>query len=401
MKYAFILGREAALSTTEILSRLTAEGFEYNRDKCLYSREALIVETDKAIDVDFFHGLGGCIKFGEVIKEMESLKKDAHIFLKGLERESLDFGISWYGTQGDKTLGLDIKKALRAEGLSVRVVAPQQGVALTSVQVDKNKLITKGAELLVIRAEGKNFLAKTLAVQAFESFGSRDFGRPGRDSVSGMLPPKLARMMINLAGSPTEDLLVDPFCGSGTVLTEAVLMGHRHLLGTDNSERAISDTKKNYTWTIDKADIRGVRFNALKKDVRELSGKIERGTVSAIVTEPYLGPPQTGRESDQIIHKIFLELMDLYLGAFEAFSRVVKPGGVVVFAFPIFGEHKHMNLHSKLRDLGFKAEGLLPAKAVEILGAQSATGMIYRRPEQKVGREIFRFRFTPVSRHED
>lgn len=401
MRYAFILGRESALSTAEILSRLTAEGFAYNRDKCIYSREALIVETDKAIDVDFFHGLGGSIKFGEILQEMESLKKDAHKILQGLEMQSLDFGISWYGTQGDKSLGLDVKKALRAEGLSVRVVAPKSGHALTSVQVDKNKLITKGAELLVIRAEGKNYLAKTLAVQAFESFGGRDFGRPGRDSVSGMLPPKLARMMINIAGSSKESLLVDPFCGSGTVLTEAVLMGYTNLLGTDNSERAISDTKKNYTWTIDKSDIRGVRFNALRKDVRELSGKIERGTVSAIVTEPYLGPPQTGRESDQQIHKIFLELMDLYLGAFEAFSRVLEPGGVVVFAFPIFGQHKHMNLHGKLRKLGFKAEGLLPGKAVEVNDAPSATGMIYRRPDQKVGREIFRFRFTPVNRHED
>ena len=96
MHYAFILGREPTLSTVEILSRLTAEGFIFDKDKCSYSREALIVETDKAIDLDFFHGLGGCIKFGEVLQEMESLKKEAHTFLKGLEMQSLDFGISWY-----------------------------------------------------------------------------------------------------------------------------------------------------------------------------------------------------------------------------------------------------------------------------------------------------------------
>ena len=395
MRYAFILGRESALSTAEILARLTAEGFGFDRSECRYSEEALIVETDRPIDTDFFHGLGGSIKYGEVLREMTSLKKDALEILRSLDRESLDFGISAYGTQTDRTIGIEIKKVLREDGLSVRVVAPKSGHALTSVQVDKNKLIEKGMEILLVRVEGRNFLAKTLAVQAFESFSGRDFGRPGRDSRSGMLPPKLARMMINLAAAPKDGLMLDPFCGSGTVLTEAVLMDHTHLLGTDSSDRAVADTKKNYTWTIDKADIRGVRFNALRKDVREVSGKVERGTVSAIVTEPYLGPPQTGRESDQIIHKIFLELMDLYLGAFEAFSRVLEPGGVVVFAFPVFGQHKHMNLHKELHDLGFKAEGLLPGKAVETLGVKSATGMIYRRPEQKVGREIFRFRYTP------
>lgn len=397
-RYAFILGREPALSTAEVLSRLTAEGFAYDKADCWFSEEVLVVATDKEIPKETFHALGGSIKYGEILQETTSLKKDALAILKGLGKDSLDFGLSAYGTGLEKAIGIDIKKALREEGLSARVVAPQKGHALTSVQVDKNRLIEKGAELLVIRIGGKTLIARTLAVQAFESFSGRDFGRPGRDSRSGMLPPKLARMMINLAGAPKDGLLLDPFCGSGTVLTEAVLMGHTKLLGTDLSERAISDTKRNYTWTIDKADIRGVRFNAFRKDVRELSGKIERGSVAAIVTEPYLGPPQTGRESDQQVHKIFLELMELYEGAFGSFSRVLEPGGSVVFAFPVFGKKKHMNLHAALRKLGFKAEGLLPGRAVEALGAKSATGLMYRRPDQKVGREIFRFRFDPEAK---
>ena len=35
-------------------------------------------------------------------------------------------------------------------------------------------------------------------MQDFEQWGARDYGRPSRDAVRGMLPPKLARMMVNL-----------------------------------------------------------------------------------------------------------------------------------------------------------------------------------------------------------
>ena len=92
---------------------------------------------------------------------------------------------------------------------------------------------------------GQQFsLAQTEAVQPFEQFSARDFGRPGRDDLSGMLPPKLAIIMINLAQTPLNSILLDPFCGSGTILSEAVLLGYTNLIGTDISEKAIADSKK-------------------------------------------------------------------------------------------------------------------------------------------------------------
>ena len=60
----------------------------------------------------------------------------------------------------------------------------------------------------------KGFLGQTLVVQPFKVLSKRDFGRPARDDHSGMLPPKLAQIMINLARR-NDDIstktILDPF----------------------------------------------------------------------------------------------------------------------------------------------------------------------------------------------
>lgn len=405
--YAFVLGREAALSTAEILALFKAENIEYDKSSFSISQEVLLLQVTQELRPELFHRLGGSIKMIEIVKKSENIEADLSELLAGKAASSLDFGLSIYNCgasrrefeglgRWQKSLMMELKKNLKNEGVSVRAVLPSKGMALTSVQVDKNHLVSKGIELILIATDYGTYIGETLAVQDFENFSRRDFGRPGRDTKSGMLPPKLARMMINLAAAKKDELLLDPFCGSGTIMTESVLLGYQHLLGTDVSEKAIEDTKKNYDWTIEKNGIRGVRFKAFKRDVKTLAEKVEAESVSAIVTEPYLGPPLRGRESDQQIHRNFLELMDLYHGAFRTFSRILRPGGVVVFVFPFFG-NKHVNILRELQEMGFKPEGLLPGKAVETLGAKSSTGLVYRRPDQKVGRDIFRFRYNPPS----
>ncbi len=127
--------------------------------------------------------------------------------------------------------------------------------ALSSVTVAKNGLTNRGREFLIspLFKEGagggqRYSLAKTEAVQPFEQFSARDFGRPGRDDLSGMLPPKLAMIMINLAQTSLNSILLDPFCGSGTILSEALLLGYKNLIGSDISEKAVEDTKINIDW---------------------------------------------------------------------------------------------------------------------------------------------------------
>lgn len=406
MTYAFVLGREPALSIAELVATLKTADPDCDPKAGLYSPAVMIAKTAKPLDVAWFNALGGTVKMAEVVAETDDVEGGAAEILKGLSKGKVDFGISFYSLgpglrRGDergwddkalKILPLAVKKRLKEAGVGARVVLPTEGAALTSVQVAKNGLLRKGAEILVIGVGKKAVLARTVAVQAFESFSGRDFGRPGRDAKSGMLPPKLARLMVNLAGAPKEGVLLDPFCGSGTVLSEAALLGHRALIGTDVSEKAVQDTVRNFAWTVERAGVKAEAPKVFASDVKFLPEKLPAASVSAIVTEPFLGPPMRGDESDQKVHFIYLELMGLYRRAFEAFAKLLKPGGTVVIAFPVFGG-KRVNILRDLEAIGFRAGALLPGKAAEALGLKSLVGLLYRRPDQKVGREIFRFTF--------
>ena len=58
------------------------------------------------------------------------------------------------------------------------------------------------------------------------------------------LSPKLARCMINLARAKPCVTLLDPFCGTGSILIEAGLMGC-NVVGSDVKQKMIRGTRKN------------------------------------------------------------------------------------------------------------------------------------------------------------
>ena len=60
---------------------------------------------------------------------------------------------------------------------------------------------------------------------------------------SAMLP-KLARCMVNLARAKTSDVVLDPFCGTGSLLIEAGLVGCR-TVGLDVSRRMVQGAERN------------------------------------------------------------------------------------------------------------------------------------------------------------
>lgn len=58
------------------------------------------------------------------------------------------------------------------------------------------------------------------------------------------MPSKMARCMVNLTHAKAEDLLLDPFCGTGTSLIEATYIGCR-AVGVDAQKRMVLGCRKN------------------------------------------------------------------------------------------------------------------------------------------------------------
>lgn len=410
-KFWFVLGRDPFIAAAEISAvlglspRPRTGGGDSPPSK--FVAPNILALSAKLEPPLLIKKLGGTVKIGEVIAEnktLEELEKLIAEILSSRQGKIL-FGISLYSKNDKKMtmrLGLEIKKELKKHGRPVRFVTSKEDT-LSSVVVNTNQLIEKGGEFLITEnSPGIFSFAKTLAVQPYEELGFRDYGRPARDELSGMLPPKLAMIMINLSKAPLEGTLLDPFCGSGTILSEAMLMGYKNLMGSDISEKAVSDSKTNVEWIADKffpiptsVGIADPRFQSKLKsgqfsinyqitNVQNIAEKISSKSIDAIVTEPYLGKPLKGNESKEEILKQIRGLEELYLAAFSQFSKILKPRGSVLFIIPRFKHRDEwitINIKDKIEKIGFRAETLFEDKKF----------LVYARPDQRVAREIWRF----------
>lgn len=422
MRHFFILGSNPVLSTAEIMAVL--EGRQFTATE-MY-KQALIADaaSDAVLDAGaMMNVLGGTVKIGTIISGPipASAQALAGLMMPYLEEKSrriekpVTYGVSVYALESDKpsgraaaafqkfrNVGMETKRQLKEAGISARFVRPQAGSSLSSVAVTKNKMIEGGAEFVVLTKGADMLVGTTDLVQPFEEFSEADYGRPGRDMVQGMLPPKLARIMINLvnvSAAKTDITLLDPFCGSGTIPTEALRMGFRNVIGSDKNAAAVDSTRKNIAWLKSRGLIKhnvGEIVTAFVADARNLSPKIKDGSIDAIVSEPYLGPSLRGTEKRGELQKTLGELSKLYYEALSSWRPLLKPGAPVVLALPVYihGLEKHGIGVSDFASLGYAPEALLPSAILTRLGAHETKnrGLLYGRNDQRVWREIVRLR---------
>lgn len=388
MKYFFVLGTNSALSAAEL-----AAVIDFSEPRLL-APDFLVVDSPREINAEnLIKRLGGTIKIGRVEAEIKSgddknlemrLRQMALARRQAGTGSKFNFGFSDYGKRAfnKKDLGLKLKKYFSEENVSSRFVISREKT-LSSVVVAQNKLLKNGIEI-ILAGDGDNIIiGETLAVQPFKDLSLRDFGRPARDDMSGMLPPKLAQIMINLAQvNDLEAVLIDPFCGSGTVLSEAIMMGYKHLFGSDISAKAVEDTRRNVNWTKELYKIEDVRLKLFVKNVLDLSKFIKGDSVAAIVTEPYLGP-QRGLIA---FKTVISNLEELYSASLKEFHKVLQPGGRVVMIWPMFYGQRPMTPDYS----GFKLLNMIPdnLRGSEFIKKHNRDTIIYGRPGQKVYREI-------------
>jgi tRNA G10 N-methylase Trm11 len=384
MKYFFVLGTNTALSVAELAAVLDL------KKGSLLTADFLIWETDTEINLEnLMKRLGGTIKIGEIkddndVELLKTLTNLAKIKKYQSKEGKFNFGISNYGKFQFNTqnLGLKLKKYFSEENISSRFVISREKT-LSSVVVTQNKLLTRGIEFVLIKVENKILIGETISVQPFKDLSRRDYGRPARDDQSGMLPPKVAQIMINLAQvNDFDDVIIDPFCGSGTILSEAMLAGYKHLFGSDLSAKAIDDTHKNISWIRELYNLKDVKIKILVKNVTNLSKFIKANSVEAIITEPFLGP-QRGMINFKVVMS---NLEELYSEAIKQFNIVLKTGGRVVMIWPMFYGQKPITPNHT----GFKMLNMLPEdlRESEFIKKSYRPTIIYGRPGQKVYREI-------------
>lgn len=387
MKYFFILGSNPALSTAELAAVFNHGGLS------LIQKNIAILDTDSEIKPEIIKKIGGTIKFGLIREILDSfsekniLKSLTSFAMPEKNGSKFNFGISYYGKTriNIKVLGMEFKKMLKQSGINSRWVISKDP-CLSSVVVEQNKLTTdKGAEIAIIEFNKKMLLGKTIAVQPFKQLSFRDYGRPARDHRSGMLPPKLAQIMINLSRAEPDSAILDPFCGSGTIITEAMLMGFKNIIGSDISEKAIQDSSDNAEWISAKFKIPNSVFRIFKAGAARISEHLPPDSVGAIITEPYLGP-QRGKIE---IKKTKAALEKLYSESLREFKKILKPNGKIIMAWPVFISAAGVaTINPDIN--GFIAADLVPEPLQNsvFIKLTSRDSVIYGREGQKIWREI-------------
>lgn len=386
-----ILGRQPALGLAELESLYGAGVVRQAGTEAAL----LSIEPD---EVEFAR-LGGSVKLCKVLDTLRTTKwPDVQKALEQLvpriaanmPEGKLQLGLSAYtlGVRPQQLVaaGLTIKKTLRASGRSVRLV-PNQEPALNSAQVLHNKLVGgNGCELVILRDGDRTICAQTIAEQDIASYTLRDRGRPKRDARVGMLPPKLAQLIINLAIGPASNpeprqfhIVLDPFCGTGVVLQEAMLMGYT-TYGTDLEQRMIDYSHANLNW--------------LRETIgyAPATARLEQGDAttyrwddifSSVAGETYLGRPFTSQPNPEILSQTINDVNAILLKFLKNIHGQLPPNARLCLAVPAWqvstGRFKYLPLIDRLSDLGYNRVRFEHVRNEQLL---------YYREDQIVAREL-------------
>lgn len=376
-----ILGRQNKLGLAELESLLTADAITPIGDYA-----ALLKNT-----VDGTR-LGGAMRLATPIKELPTTRwQSIADFLNGnlptLLAElppdgKIKLGISIFGVNvGQRELfatALALKKSARADGRSLRII-PNTGPELNSAQVLNNKLVSElGIELLVIKNGTSTWIARTTWIQDVDDYAKRDFGRPKRDAFVGMLPPKLAQIMLNMAGTKPGEVILDPFCGTGVVLQEAALVG-AHTIGTDINARMIEYSQQNLNWL---AQTYSLSDSSNDLAVGDATIYIWPQPINHIVCETYLGQPLSGLPKPEKLDEIIQTCDTIITKFLRNAAKQLKPGTRCTIAVPAWrvgNQFKHLKLLDHLEDLGYNRVRFRHT---------SWQDLIYHRENQIVAREL-------------
>lgn len=412
--YIAILGRQPSIGMAELE--------QVFGDVRWFSDQSAVVKSG-SFDVE---RLGGTQKAGRVVAEIPgadwrraSMKLVQAYTQAWSDIDSkITLGLSAYGfnvtSREVQKTGIVLKGKLKAKGVSLRLI-PNAEPALNTATSHHNKLglSDNKVELIIVRAKnGKVIIAESVGSQNITSLARRDQERPKRDAFVGMLPPKLAQIMINLTGislsqssqtsqSLSESLtpptssdvareknkvltsvdsptILDPFCGTGVLLQEALLLDY-NAYGTDLADKMIDYSRINLDWIKTISHAEG-NYEVDQGDAMSYSW---HQPIDAVATETYLGQPFSAPPSNSKLIEVRGNCDHIISSFLRNIGKQLQPGTPLCVGVPAWrdgnGDFTHLPLIKNLAQLGYEHVELKNVRASDLL---------YYREDQIVAREL-------------
>ncbi len=228
---------------------------------------------------------------------------------------------------------------------------------------------------IIVYLKNTYYLLKLTWYYPWETYIQKDKTKPFVQPTAGMLPHKIARIMVNLALNQPPSLyssdqyLLDPFAGSGTILIEALDLG-LSVIGIEKHPVSFNGLKQNLDHFINLYSLpnKAILYH---KDAQKLHTTIKEKNIIAVATEPYLGPsfriktnhsgktyyvtasqPNTPITTDTI-DQLINNLTKLYATYLRNQAKILKPSTKVVIILPLFHFHNRFYRINLIDKKGF------------------------------------------------
>jgi tRNA G10 N-methylase Trm11 len=427
--YVFVPGKNWKLSLAELVAYLEAR--DYGFELCEFTPAFFTVNVNGGLSASVVADMGGIIKIGKVVMNVGTWTV-GEAFLKGSKqaqaqvRMSLSasgivdemveaasgksvFGVSVYCAERSfhpvsrtmqRFVGSTLKHELAAHGRKSGFMGFPRGrpqPQLSHVEVLRKGLVERKAEVLFCIGKKQTVVATTVGVHDPFEFQKRDIGRPVQRKIFAM-PPRLARIMINLASCTAGKSLLDPFCGVGTILQEALLAKAR-VIGVDVNPWCVEASRENLVWLKKEYALEEAEYTVLLGDSRRPEERIQQ-EVDCIATEPDLGPALRHVATTSYATRIIDRLRPLYCDFLEeAYGRLKKEGRLVLVTPYIrtrSGKPVTMRIEEKAVTVGFKRvypfpKEVLPRGDPASENLMEMTCLVDVGERHKIGREIHVF----------
>ncbi len=383
--YFFLFGRNPKLSLAELLSYLSRKSTVVKNH--FLDKNFIILEIKENFNpYEAIKDLAGIVKISKIYlttDESSSIYDELqHENFYFEDTKNLNYSLTCYGKNFDEQSYFGIFKRIFKELKQKAVVKKPTPSSLWNALQKKDFV-----DIIVCKMHNTIFFGRTLVSSNIKQYKTRYEQRPHVDESIGS-SIRFSKILINL--SQQQGKLLDPFCGIGTLLQEAILMGF-DVSGSELKAERVKFSKINLKWIIQQNNLRSAKFDVIQSDVKDLDKKLPKNSFDTIVTEPELGPLLKKTPTYTQAQSIINSLEDLYISTFRNVNVLLKTNGTFIIVLPQIITLNQKKIKPDLHKLLSNTQ-LHPISELNLFGIIVPFPLIYHEKWHKLFRLIYLFR---------
>lgn len=368
MEYFFVLGRNPTLSYAELISYLKSHGIAYEVRS--FQQNFLLISVGEGIKFNI-QDFGGILRIGQANKVKSPKELDKMINDYFMMENKFNYSLI-SNSDGETIAEIEEKLKEKFKREKIKAQVRHNNGGRIKMQEGEDFELSKSDVEFFLYEDGKEMYFGMIDQKySYKEIKERDMQKPVRREELA-ISPRLAKILINLSQVREGELLVDPFCGIGVIVQEAVLRGI-NCFGVDKNKYAIEDARKNMEWLSAKYKVTGhPRFFIGD------SAKMPPVKIYGVATEPALGELVRKKILDAAAGNYIRDFEKLIVPILQKIKNLKTPGAKIVLTMPF------------IRQFSVNIERVARMSNMSVYNLDNRVTMPIKevREKQYIGREI-------------